>query len=90
MDNLEPQGIVLLAGKCARHFDECCLSCANALKGTSQEIDRLRNALSGERAAIVAWLRSESGDPDDFATYAAEAIERGDHLKDSHPTPDAV
>ncbi len=45
-----------------------------------------------ERAAVVSWLRShDNGYPESSGYgHAADAIERGDHLSDSHPTPDAV
>lgn len=32
-------------------------------------------------AEVVAWLRKEAGDPDDFATYAATALETGEWKK---------
>ena len=47
---------------------------------------RLRGALDAERAAVVAWLRSEIDDDDDNSacvlTYAANAIERGEHRRE--------
>ena len=53
-----------------------------------QEIERLRAEvahLQGERAAVVAWLRSEIDDDENSAcvlTYAANAIERGWHRRE--------
>jgi hypothetical protein len=42
-------------------------------------------ARTEERAAVVAWLRSEIDDDDNSAcvlTYAANAIERGEHRRE--------
>jgi hypothetical protein len=44
----------------------------------------LRAEVAAERAAVVAWLRSEIDDDDNSAcvlTYAANAIERGEHRR---------
>jgi hypothetical protein len=54
------------------------------------------SAIPDERAAIVAYLRAEHlairamKSPVRNLDDVADAIERGDHLSDSHPTPDAV
>jgi hypothetical protein len=49
----------------------------------------LRDAVAAERAAVVAWLRSEIDDDDDNSacvlTYAANAIDRGEHRREGEP-----
>jgi hypothetical protein len=48
-----------------------------------QAVDK---AVTEDRAAVVAWLRSEIDDDDDNSacvlTYAANAIERGEHRRE--------
>lgn len=49
------------------------------------EVEHLR----GERAAAVAWLRSQvsqaAGDDDYAYDHAADAIERGEHRREEEP-----
>ena len=44
---------------------------------------------AAERAAVVEWLRSEIDNDDDNSacvlTYAANAIERGEHRREENP-----
>lgn len=74
-----------------------CMSCPATVSrlASPAEADQAwnRRTSADERAAIVAYLRGKSkhwmGDGVDPYEDAAADIEAGEHLKDSHPTPDA-
>ena len=52
------------------------------------EVDRLRDEVAAERAAVVVWLRAEASrtgaSPDErtILRWAASRIERGDHRRE--------
>ena len=51
--------------------------------------ETVRTAVAAERAAVVAWLRREVDNDADSAcilAYAANGIERGEHLKETQMT----
>lgn len=54
----------------------------NSLLARITELETALTEAEGRVIAdVVAWLRNEAGDPDDFATYAATALETGEWKK---------